>query len=146
MDHNRRMTPLLVATNTCPSRVSAGLRRMALLAAICLLSSWTVRADVLLYRGEHVYLVPRVLGDQMLQIAPGGDWRYFRDHTRRIDSNGDGLDDFIAIAIGADNGFGVQLRYRLERPGEDAVERLGTWYWAVVTDASGEPVFEAYND
>ncbi|MCA8966999.1 MAG: hypothetical protein KDC48_19115 [Planctomycetes bacterium] len=119
---------------------------LAAVAVSTLLCALPLRADVLLYRGAHVYLVPKVLGDRILAIAPGTEWRHFPSFTRRIDSNSDGRDDFIAIGIGNDDGHGVQIRYRLERPGDGGAERIGNWYWAVLTDQSGNAVFESYND
>ena len=119
---------------------------LALLLASCLLAASGARADVLLYRGEHVYLVPKVIGDRMLQISPSSEWRHFPSYTRRIDSNGDGRDDFVAIGIGNNDGHGVQIRYRLERPGDGSGERIGNWYWAVMTDSSGTTVFESFNN
>ena len=120
--------------------------RALLLVMIALTWQGSARADVLLYRGaEFVYFVPKVLGDRMLEIAPAPEWRHFPGFTRRIDGNGDGRDDFIAIAIGAADGHGVQIRYRLET-NADARPRLGRWYWAVMTDSAGATVFERFND
>ena len=61
-----------------------------LMAVVVLAGSAGARADVLLYRGAYVYLVPKVLGDRMLLIAPGPEWRHFPDYSRRIDIDGDG--------------------------------------------------------
>ena len=119
--------------------------RVCLLVLSGLMWSGVVTADVLLYRGEHVYLVPKVMGDRMLQVAPAPDWHHYPDFNRRIDSDGDGRDDFISIAIGAQGGHGVQIRYRLEQ-GTTSRERIGSWYWAVMTDTSGDRVVEHFNN
>ena len=50
----------------------------------------------------------------------------------------------MAIAVGAQGGYGMQLRYRL-RQDKDGRLRVGRWYWYVITDSSGESVSEQFN-
>ena len=103
------------------------------------------RAEVILYRGEYVYLVPDAMSDRMLEFASRDAWEHFPSHTRRIDVDGDGQHDFIAIGLGASGGYGVQVRYRLRHDKEGGAPRLGRWYWGVITGPSGEKLFEKFN-
>ena len=125
-------------------RDSAPYRLVLLLAALLLVSATApARAEVLLYRGEFVYLVPDALAQRMLELASAGAWQIFPRHTRRIDRDADGEHDFIAIGLGATGGYGAQVRYRLHH--ESDASRLGRWYWGVLTGPDGNKVFEVFN-
>ncbi len=100
--------------------------------------------DLFLFRGDFIYVLPTDISGEMLQLADRDSWRHFPEHTRYIDEDRDGSDDYVAIAIGAAGGFGMQLRYRLRRLSEGE-RRLGRWYWCVITDSRGESVFEKFN-
>ncbi len=100
--------------------------------------------DLFLFRGDFVYLLPSEIGSQMVRFADRESWRHFPEYTRYIDEDRDGRDDYVAIAAGAAGGYGLQLRYRLRRRG-DAQPTLGRWYWYIITDNTGETVFEKFN-
>ena len=123
--------------------IRARIRIVSLLALVVVAAGWPARAEVLLYRGEFVYLVPDALASRMLELASEEAWRIFPRHTRRIDLDGDGEHDFIAIGLGAKGGYGVQVRYRLRRDTETS--RLGRWYWGVLTGPQGDKIFEVFN-
>ena len=80
--------------------IRARIRIVSLLALVVVAAGWPARAEVLLYRGEFVYLVPDALASRMLELASEEAWRIFPRHTRRIDLDGDGEHDFIAIGLG----------------------------------------------
>jgi len=107
------------------------------LAGVC------VAADLFLFRGEFIYIIPRVLGDEMARLAGRSEWQQFPQHTRYLDPDGDGRAEFVAVAFGASAG-GAQVRYRL-RYADDGTPQLGRWYWGVVTDPQGNRLFEQFN-
>jgi hypothetical protein len=101
-------------------------------------------ADLFLFRGEFIYIIPRVLGDEMVRLTGRDEWQQFSQHTRYLDLDGDGREEFVAVAFGASSGHGAQVRYRL-RYLDDGTRRLGRWYWGVVTDPQGARLFEQFN-
>jgi len=101
--------------------------------------------DVLILRGAYVYLVPAVAVKRMIELAPRDSWRQYSDFTRKIDSDGDGRADYIAIALGARGGFGAQIRYRLRYLSGADKPTLGHWYWVAITDPVGSLVFERFS-
>jgi len=100
--------------------------------------------DLFLFRGDFIYVLPPEIGTQMLKHAPRDQWRHYPEHTRYIDEDNDGQNDYVAIAAGASGGFGMQLRYRL-RQQANGKNRLGRWYWYVITDNTGGVVTEKFN-
>jgi len=101
--------------------------------------------DVLIVRGAYVYLVPVVAVRRMVEMAPRAAWRHYPEFTRRIDVDGDGRADYIAIALGARGGYGAQVRYRLRYlPGAEQPV-LGHWYWVAITDPLGKLSFERFS-
>lgn len=112
-----------------------------LIAVTCAASMAT---DLFLFRGEFIYIIPRVVSQEMVRVAGRGDWKHFAEHTRYLDVDNDGERDFIAVAFGATSGHGVQIRYRLRRD-EDGTPRLGRWYWAVVAAPDGSRMLEEFN-
>lgn len=123
-------------------------RRVLLLIAIaCLAPAICGAADeVLLFRGhDFVYVMPDELAAHMLGVARREDWKLVDSLTRRIDGNGDGEPDYVAIGLGTPEGYGAQVRYRLRNaPGERA-KRLGSWYWAVLIGPEGRHLYEGFN-
>ena len=119
------------------------IRAMALLltAGACAVSSAT---DLFLFRGEFIYIIPRVVSEEMARVAGRGDWKHFAEHTRYLDVDNDGEQDFAAVAFGAPSGHGVQIRYRLRRD-DDGTLRLGRWYWSVVAAPDGSRMIEEFN-
>lgn len=97
------------------------------------------------YRGDHVYVVPEAMADKMTEFAPQESWQFFPELRRYVDSDDDGSLDFVAVALGAEGGFGAQIRYRLSEVDESGEQALGNWYWCVITDETGEKVFEQFN-
>ncbi len=88
--------------------------------------------------------------DKMIEFAPIESWihfpeKHFPELTRFIDADDDGAADFVAIGLGAEGGFGAQIRYRLNYAGNGGQPALGPWYWCVITDGSGEKIFEEFN-
>ena len=124
------------------SRASALLLLGGVLAAIATPDS---RAQMLRYRAEHLYTLPEEVSKAMLAFGSPKDWRFFPRHTRHIDMDGDGEHDFIAIALGARDGYGAQIRYRLHHVPGPTGPRLGEWYWAVITGPGRERLFERFN-
>jgi len=102
-------------------------------------------AEAMLFRGAYVYVVPEVMVDKMTEISSKESWKHFPGLTRYVDVDGDGRNDFIAIAIGAKGGYGAQIRYRLKFSAYQIEPRLGSWYWCVITDSSGVKIFEQFN-
>ena len=116
-----------------------------LLLAVAGVCGASAAADLFLFRGDFIYIIPRVVSDEMTRFAARGDWEHFTEHTRYLDVDGDGERDFVAVAFGTASGHGAQLRYRLRRD-PDGTPRLGRWYWAVVmTVPDGARVFEEFN-
>ena len=113
-------------------------------AALGLLAGGAPASDLFLFRGEFIYIIPRTLSDEMIRLAGRGEWRQFPQHTRYLDLDADGTDEYVAVAFGATTGHGVQVRYRL-RTAPDGSVRLGRWYWGVIVDTGGERVFEQFN-
>ncbi len=109
---------------------------------LCLPSLAT--ADVFLFRGDFIYILPRDISEQLSRHESRPAWRLFPEHTRYIDGNKDGKDDFVAIAVGSNRGYGMQIRYRL-RYSQAGKRKLGRWYWCVITDTNGDIVFEKFN-
>lgn len=120
------------------------LRRIAVGSLLPWFAAICVAADVFLFRGEYIYIIPRVLGDEMARVAGRNEWQQFSQHTRYLDLDGDGSEEIIAVAFGASSGHGAQVRYRL-RYLDDGTPRLGRWYWGVVTDPQGNRLFEQFN-
>ena len=106
------------------------------------ISAW---AQVMLYRGDYVFVLPAVISQEMATLAPRGEWRFFEEHTRYIDPDGDGVDDFVAIEFGVNSGYGAQIRYRLRYESSSPDPVLGRWYWGVITDHQGKKIFEKFN-
>lgn len=119
-------------------------RRIAFGSLLLWFAATCVATDVFLFRGEFIYIIPRVLGDEMARLAGRNEWRQFPQHTRYLDLDGDGREEFVAVAFGASTGHGAQVRYRLRYP-DDGAPRLGRWYWGVVTDPQGNRLFEQFN-
>jgi hypothetical protein len=132
-----------VGRNQAGGRGTSGV--LVVLSLLAVFTSAPSRAEVMLFRDGFVFLIPREVVAHLERYAPFGDWQQFPRFTRRIDTDGDGLDDFIAIALGARNGYGAQVRYRLRHAAVSHAEKLGDWYWAVITDATGKKVYEAFN-
>ena len=105
----------------------------------------SVNAQVMLYRGDYVYVLPTTMSEKMATIAPPDGWKFFDRHTRYVDPDDDGINDFVAIALGARGGYGAQVRYRLKYDDSSAAPLLSRWYWCVITDQRGEKVFEKFN-
>lgn len=101
-------------------------------------------ADLFLFRGDFIYIIPRALGDEMTRLAGRDEWKHFPEHTRYLDPDADGEAEYVAVVFGAAGGFGVQVRYRL-RPGPGATHRLGRWYWCAMVGPGGERLFEQFN-
>ena len=119
---------------------------VAFLVALCPLASVEANAQTTLrYRAEHLFTLPVEMSRAMLAFGSPKDWRHFPEHTRYIDSDGDGEHDFIAIALGARGGYGAQIRYRLDYAPGRSEARLGDWYWSVVTGPENERLFESFN-
>ena len=104
----------------------------------------SVAADVFLFRGDFIYIIPSVVSDEMTRFASRGEWKHFSEHTRYLDLDEDGERDLVVAAFGAPTGYGAQLRYRLLQD-QDGTPRLGRWYWAVVTAPDGSRAFEEFN-
>lgn len=83
--------------------------------------------------------------DKLIELAPRESWNIYPQLTRHIDTDDDGIPEFIAIAIAAEGGFGAQIRYRLSHADNGGEAELGPWYWCVITDGAGEKVFEQFN-
>ena len=123
-------------------RWSLALMVCAVLAAMVPSSA---SAEVLLYRGDHVYVVPQRLARKMLELASRDGWRHFNDMNRNIDLDGDGRSDFHAIALGAQGGYGAQIRYRVHEGAEPDTYRLGRWYWGIITAPDRTILMESFN-
>ena len=119
-------------------------RRVAFACLLMSLAGASLAADLFLFRGEFIYIIPRVLGDEMTRLAGRSEWQQFPQHTRYLDLDGDGRAELVAVAFGASNGHGAQVRYRL-RHTEDGTARLGRWHWGVLTGPQGERLFEQFN-
>ncbi len=102
-------------------------------------------AEVLLYKGDHVYVLPQRVARKMLELASRDQWHHFNDMNRNVDVDGDGQNDFHAIALGAQGGYGVQIRYRLHEDSEPDAYRLGRWYWGIITGPDRTILMEAFN-
>lgn len=100
--------------------------------------------DVFLFRGDFIYVLSADVSGQMLRFADRDSWHHYPEQTRYIDEDRDGHQDYVAIALGATGGYGMQMRYRLRRLADGEL-RLGRWYWCVITDNSGAAVFEKFN-
>jgi len=123
-------------------------RRIPPAAAVILVALFAASplgAEQLVFSGELNFVVPEQMSRQMLQVVQRQRWVHFPAHTRWIDEDGDGEDDFIAFALGAAGGYGAQLRYRVTHDQNRRGARVGTWYWCVLTDPDGKSLFEAYN-
>ena len=118
---------------------------LVLLGALAVSAAPQIRAQELRYRGEHLFAVPAETSEAMLAQAAPPAWRHFPEHTRYLDVDGDGEHDFIAIALGAQGGYGAQIRYRLRYETGSTEARLGDWYWSVITGPGGERLFESFN-
>ena len=119
-------------------------RLTALLLSLCVLAGGAGASDLFLFRGEFIYIIPRALSDEMVQLAQRDQWKHFPQHTRYLDLDGDGSHELVAAAFGASSGHGAQVRYRL-RQASDGSSRLGRWYWAVVTAPDGDRLLELFN-
>ena len=102
-------------------------------------------AEPRIYSGKFEYVVPELMLDKMIEFAPIESWKLFPELTRFVDADDDGASDFVAIAFGAEGGFGAQIRYRLNHVENGGETELGPWYWCVITDGSGEKIFEQFN-
>ena len=114
-------------------------------AAIALLASLATSAETIIYSGRFEYVVPELMFDKMIEYAPIESWKHFPDLTRFVDSDDDGAPDFVAIALGAEGGYGAQIRYRLSHAENGGEAELGPWYWCVITDGSRAKIFEQFN-
>ncbi|MDX1514671.1 MAG: hypothetical protein R3174_13115 [Gammaproteobacteria bacterium] len=114
---------------------------------LLLAGAWppAVVAEPIIFRGEFVYVVPENMADKMTELASKSDWKHFPSLTRYVDTDEDGSPDYVAIALGAEGGYGAQIRYRLSFPGAGTAPRLGLWYWCVITDDTGSKIFEEFN-
>ena len=110
-----------------------------------LLVTTALAAEPMIYAGKFDYAVPEPMFDKMIEFAPIPSWNFFPNLTRFVDADDDGTPDFIAIALGAEGGFGAQIRYRLNHAENGGAPELGDWYWCVITDGSGEKIFEQFN-
>lgn len=99
----------------------------------------------IIFSGKYEYAVPEPMYDKMIELAPIESWIHFSELTRLIDADSDGASDFVAIALGADGGYGAQIRYRLNHGENGGEPALGAWYWCVITDNGGEKIFEQFN-
>ena len=117
---------------------------IATLLALTVLSP-VADAEAILFRGKFVYVVPENMADKMTELANKSDWKHVPELTRLIDADQDGRADYVAIALGAEGGYGAQIRYRLNYPGGGSEPRLGLWYWCVITDETGSKIFEEFN-
>jgi hypothetical protein len=124
-------------------RPARRIRQLAVLA-MALLAGNAGASDLFLFRGEFIYIIPRALSDEMTRLAGRGEWKQFPQHTRFLDLDTDGADDFVAVAFGATSGHGAQVRYRLRHTPGGGV-RLGRWYWGVLVDPDGRKLFERFN-
>ena len=118
--------------------------RVIVLLAACGICGGSAAADLFLFRGEFIYIIPRVVSDEMTRVAARSEWKHFAEHTRYLDVNNDGEHDFVVVAFGSSSGHGAQLRYRL-RVDTDGTVRLGPWYWSLVTAPDGARLFEEFN-
>lgn len=116
-----------------------------IMASALLLVSLAALAETMVYSGKFEYVVPELMFDKMIEFAPIESWKHFPELTRLVDADDDGASDFVAIALGAEGGFGAQIRYRLNHAENRGETELGTWYWCVITDSSGEKIFEQFN-
>ena len=116
-----------------------------LIAFISLVVASAAMAEALVYRGKFEFAVPEPMLDKMIELAPRESWNFYPQFTRQVHTDNDGAQDFIAIALGADGGYGAQIRYRLNHAANGGDAELGSWYWCVITDATGEKVFELFN-
>jgi hypothetical protein len=104
----------------------------------------SVAAELFLFRGEFIYIIPSGMSDEMVRHAGRGDWQQFPEYTRYLDTDSDGEHDLLAVAFGAQSGHGAQLRYRLQQAA-DGTPKLGRWYWGVVTAPDQNHLFEEFN-
>ena len=116
----------------------------ALVPLISAFSSPVAGVEQLVYSGAYTFVIPRAMSNKMTEFASSEKWIFFPSQTRRIDTDDDGKPDFIAIGLGAAGGYGAQVRYRLTYRTSDGSPQLGSWYWCVLTDETGEQVFEVY--
>jgi hypothetical protein len=121
-----------------------------LIASASLFAAFAAAAEPTVYHDRYDYVVPEPMFDKMTELAPIESWIHFPENyspelTRFIDSDNDGASEFVAIALGAEGGFGAQIRYRLNYPKDGGQAELGSWYWCVITDSSGEKIFEQFN-
>jgi len=126
-----------------PGRMVHGWRW--LIAWFSLLAALAAAAEPTIYSGKFEYVVPALILDKMIEFAPIESWKHFPELTRYVDADDDGASDFVAIALGAEGGFGAQIRYRLNHAANGGEAELGPWYWCVITDGSGERIFEQFN-
>jgi len=118
--------------------------RAAVVALGLALAAAVPAAELFLFRGDFIYIIPRALSDEMARAAGRGEWKHFAQHTRYLDLDADGEEEFLAAAFGASTGHGAQVRYRLRRAA-DGSRRLGRWYWGVITAPDGTRLVEAFN-
>lgn len=120
-------------------------QRRWLILVFSLLVTSAVAAGPTIYTGQFNYAVPEPMFDKMIEFAPIESWEFFPKLTRFVDADDDGTPEFVAIALGAEGGFGAQIRYRMNHAENRGELELGDWYWCVITDGSGEKVFEQFN-
>lgn len=128
---------------TCIKRIRQV--RLWLLAFTVLAVTGGTAAEPILYRGDYEYVVPEPMADKMTELSAREDWTFFSQFTRYVDADDDGISDYIAIALGAADGYGGQIRYRLTYPEGGAEPEIGPWYWCVITDETGQKIFEQFN-
>lgn len=116
-----------------------------LLGFALLVVSAEATAEPILYRGDYEYVVPEPMVNKMTELAARENWKIFSQFTRYVDADDDGSSDFIAIALGAVGGYGGQIRYRLVYPEGGGEPDIGPWYWCVITDETGQKIFEQFN-
>lgn len=120
-------------------------RRLASAALLGLMAAMAApAANLFLFRGEFIYIIPRALSDEMTRLAGRGEWKHFPEHTRYLDLDSDGEEEFVAAVFGASGGYGAQVRYRL-RKAPDGSRLLGRWYWGAVVGPRGGRLFEQFN-
>jgi len=101
--------------------------------------------EEIVYRGVFNFPVPPFMAQKLSEYDNINNWLFFSENTRWIDSNNDGVYDFVAISLGSNAGYGAQLRYNLFYRANSTSPELGPWYWCVIADSQGNTVFERFN-
>ena len=101
--------------------------------------------EEVVYRGVFNFPVPSFMVQKLSEYDNINNWLFFSENTRWIDSNNDGVYDFVAISLGSNAGYGAQLRYNLFYRANSTSPELGPWYWCVISDSQSNIVFERFN-